>query len=102
MPIPVTIVQQLQDLAVGQATIEGDIKVLVNKHDNLQEDVDMKHHDNVSAIDELKAGVKEVAFAVKKIQTKLAVWAAIGGLISGAITAVAIEIVRVLAEKVFK
>lgn len=102
MSIPATVISQLRGLAVGQATIEGDLKVLVNKHDNLQEDVDLKHHANVSAIEELKLGLKAVADAVGRIRTKLAVWTAIGGLISGAITAIAIEVIRVLAERYFK
>lgn len=78
----------LADLDKGQA-------VILEKIDNIKEDVNTKHAQNRSSIHDLKNDIHEVCEEVWKLKVKIAGYAAV----SGVITAICIHYVEKLIGK---
>jgi hypothetical protein len=84
----------VSDLRVGQANIQGDIKVLAAQHMHSQADSNTKHKQNRSDIHELYNGFQTLVDSVTTLRVRMAVYSAGAGLITGLLTTLAIELIK--------
>lgn len=82
----------LIDLKVGQA-------VILERLDNTQHDVDVKHKQNRSDIHLFRALLQHCVDDIWKLKIKMAIYSAVGGIISGICTAVVVHFVEKMIEK---